>query len=147
ATGRDVGGLDHGPVDRAEEPVADVLRQGRQMEVEEGYLAGVDQRTKRRVALVGRAKADGLRVGERAVDGWAGRSTGKDADLEGVAGGVVGYRALGQSDRHHLSGAGRGESAEADGLAVLNQRRGFLSGQNRKGMLNDRAPAVGIREG
>src|SRR5208283_489410 len=96
------------------------------MHVEEADSPGVDECTQRRVTLVRRAKADGLSLGEHAVDGWASGSAGEDANFEGPAGRVLGCSAFGEGDRDLLSGACRGEGAEAYGLAVLNHRCGFL---------------------
>ena len=79
---RDIGGLDDGPVELAEESVADVLRQQRKVHVEEVRLAGVDAGAQVLVGLIGRAELDGVRLGECAIERGAGGGAGDDADLE-----------------------------------------------------------------
>ena len=85
-----VAGLHHGPMHRPQEAVAGGLRHQRQVHVEEARLAGVDARAQSRVGLVRRAKADGVGLGQRAIERRAGGSAGEHADLEFASGLVLG---------------------------------------------------------
>ena len=129
AAGGQVAGLHHGPMHRAQKAVARHLRHQRQVHVEEAGLAGVDARAQTPESdLVGRAEADGVGLGQRAVERGAGGSAGEHADLKLAAGLMLRDGPLGDGRGDGFGRAGRSEAAEADGLAVLDQRGSLLGG-------------------
>ncbi len=64
----DIGGFDDGPIEFAEEAVADVLGEQREVHVEEMRFAGVDAGAEVLVRLIGSAEFDGVRFGESAIE-------------------------------------------------------------------------------
>jgi hypothetical protein len=129
AAGRDVARLHDRPVDGPEEAVAHVLRQEREVHVEEAHLPLVDERAEPGVGLVRRAEADRLGFGERSVERGSGRGAGDDADRERTAGGVLRLRALRDRARDRLGRPGGREPAESDGLPVAHERGGLFGGE------------------
>ena len=129
----DVGGLEDGPGELAEEAVAHVLRQHAQVHVEEAGLAGVDALAQVRVGLVGRAPRNGVGARQFAVQRRAGGGAGDDADLERPAGIVLRLRPAGDGLGDDLGGASGGKAAEADRLAMLDERRGFIGREHGEG--------------
>ena len=141
----DVGGLEDGPGELAEEAVAHVLRQHAQVHVEEAGLAAVDALPQVRVGLVGRAPRNGVGARQLAVERRAGGGAGDDADLERPAGVVLRLGAAGDGLGNDLGGAGGGEAAEADRLAMLDECRGFIGRQHGEGgarwFMGERGPS------
>ena len=132
AAGGDVGGLDHGPVHRAQEAVARHLRHQRQVHVEEARLPGVDAVAQVRIGLVRSAEADGFGLRQRAIERRTRGGAGEDADLKFTAGLVLGDGAFGQGERNRFGRASRGEPAETNGLAVLDHGGCFGRGEEWK---------------
>ncbi len=95
-------------------------------------MPGVDAVAQVGVGLIGRAEVDGLRLGQRAVQRRAGGGAGQHADLELAPGVVFGGGACGDRQRNRFRRAGRGESAETDGLPVLDQSGSFVCRKNGK---------------
>jgi hypothetical protein len=105
------------------------------MHVDEMNLVGVDLGPQRWVALIGRAEADGVGGGKRAIERFAGRGPGKDAELERAAGGMGRFRSGSQRARNGLGAARGRKAAEADRIAVVDQRRRLIGCQDREGGL------------
>jgi len=132
ALGRDMAGLEDGPVDLAEDAAAHRRLDGGEVQVEEVGFALVDGFAEDRVGLIGRAPGDGLGRRQGAVKGLAGGGAGDDAELKGPAGGVFGLGAGREGQRNDLAGAGGGEAAEADGVFVLDEARCLIRGKGRE---------------
>ena len=122
---------------RTQKAVAGGLRHQRQVHVEEARLSGIDARTQRRVGLVRRAEADGVGLGQGAVERRAGGGAGQHADLKFASGLMLGSGTLGNGHRDGFRRTGRSEAAKADGLAVPDQRGSLLGRKNWKGKNHD----------
>ena len=96
------------------------------MDVHVLHLAGVDALARFGIGLIRQPQMDSARHGQRAVEFRAGRSAGKDADLEFLPAKIRIDDAPRQRDRHSLGIARAGEPAHADLVAVLNQSRSFF---------------------
>jgi len=72
ARGRNIAGLDHGPMDRAEKSIADVLRCHRKVHVKKLSPAFIDALAQGGVGLVGGAKQHGVGLSQRTVQRLAG---------------------------------------------------------------------------
>ena len=132
ATRRQVTGLDHGPVNRPQVPIAYVLRHHRQVHIDKAHLPGVDLLAQRSVRLVGRTEGNRLGFGQRTVERRTGRRTGQHADLELPAGVMLTLGLACQRRRHGLGRTGRSKSAESDCLAVRDKLSCLLGGKNGK---------------
>ena len=131
----DVTHFDDGPVHLAEESRAQPRLDLREVHVEIDRAPGVDAFAQRVVGLVGGAPRDGVRSGKCAVERGARGGAGDDADAPGFALGMEGGGAPGHGGRDNLGGAGGGESAEAHGGAVVDERGGFLGSDYWEGKL------------
>ena len=87
----DVAGFHHRPIHRAQEAIANDLRQHRKVHVDEARLPVVDRRAQGGIRLIGRAEADGVGLGQRAIERWPGGGAGEHADLKLAAGFVFGH--------------------------------------------------------
>lgn len=133
----DIGGFDDGPIEFAEEAVADVLRQEGKVHVEEMRLSGVDAGTEVFVGLVGCAELDRVRLGEFSIEGGAGGCTGDDADFEIPAGLMFRAGFFGDGGGDDFRCSCRGESAESDHVVVFDESGGFVGGKDGVGVVHD----------
>ncbi|MPM21153.1 hypothetical protein SDC9_67596 [bioreactor metagenome] len=127
AVGLDGAQLDDGEVHLAVEPVAELRRDVREVDIRVLDLTGVDLLAGLRIGLVRRPEVHRAGVGQLAVQLGSGRGAGAEADPERLARGVQRLGAGGKSDRHRLRVAGAGEAGDPDHVSVIDQRGGVLS--------------------
>ena len=108
--------LDDGDVRQLQLLVAQLLNGFREMLIDEHHLAGVDCLAQRAVDLKRHAPRQHAGLGQLLVEVVAQAGAGHQADLQRRDLG-----ALGQCVGNGLGFAGAGETAHADGHAVLNQ--------------------------
>ncbi|MNZ84627.1 hypothetical protein D3C78_1033910 [compost metagenome] len=113
-------GLDHRDVRQLELVVAQLFDGFREVLVDEHHFAGVDRLAQGAVDLERHAPGQHAGFGELLVEVVAEAGAGHQADAQRLLAG-----ALGQCAGHRLGFAGAGETAHADGHAVLDQGGGF----------------------
>lgn len=130
--GGDVAGLHDGEVEFSEKAVADVLRQHREVHVEEVSSAFVDGFAEGTVRLIGGAPGNGVGTGKFSIERVARGGAGDDANFEFPSGRMFLASASGNGFWDGLGRPGGGESAESDGHAVLDICGGFTGTQFRE---------------
>src|SRR4051794_29057195 len=106
-------------MDTPKESVADILRQAREMHVEELSLASIDTFAEVRVGLIRRAETDGFGACESAIERAAGRCPGDDIDFERPPCSVLRLRADGNGAGDGLGRSSGRKTAHSDGLAIF----------------------------
>ena len=113
-------GFDHRDIRLLQLQVADLLDGVGQVLVDEHHLAGIDRAAQGRVDLERHAPRQHAGFRQLLVEVVAQAGAGHQADLQ-----RPGLGSLGEGARHRLGFAGTGETAHADGHAVLDQFGGL----------------------
>ena len=114
-------GLDDGPVHMPQVALADLGSHVGQVEVGIGNLVVIDVCAEVFVRRVGCAEFDGMHVGQHAVAALSCGSSRQDVDFELSSCGMFCFCLFGDFRRYALRYTGRRESAQPDGISVLDE--------------------------
>ena len=140
----DADDLDDGHVERAEEPLPGHGGDLAEMEVDIFHFAAVDLVAGDGVRIVGQAEGDAVGPGEGPIEFGAGGGAGPEADLEGVAGGVLAFHAGGEGRRDGFR-VGAGEAAHAERAAGDDEAGGLFGTHDPGAQAGMGDPSAGHR--
>ena len=124
------GHFDQREIQLAKEAVFHELGDMAQVDVHVFHLAGVDALASLGIGLIRQPQVNAAGHGERSIELRSGGGAGENADLELLASQRGVGDAASQRHRHRFGIAGAGESAHADLVAVMDQRRCFFGIHN-----------------
>ena len=123
----DISSFDDSDVDLAEEAIAELLSEHREVHIKVGVLTGVDAVAHILVRLVGRAELNCTCASQCAVETVARAGTSEHTYLEWAACSVLFFGALSDSSRYDLGATCGGKAAETNVVAVLYECGCFVS--------------------